>query len=63
MLPRDVLRRGVATGELRGDIDIEAAVYLLTGAVLTRCWLGQEKVERGFTRRVVDDLLSGLASR
>ena len=60
---RAILRRGVATGELRGEIDIEAAVYMLTGAVLARSWLGQDKVERGFARRVVDDLLTGLASR
>ena len=60
---RAILRRGVTTGELRGEIDIEAAVYMLTGAVLARSWLGQDKVERGFARRVVDDLLTGLASR
>jgi AcrR family transcriptional regulator len=60
---RAVLRRGVATGELREDADIEAAVYMLTGAVLARVWLGQDRVERGFTRRVVDELLTGLASR
>jgi AcrR family transcriptional regulator len=60
---RSVLRRGVATGELREDIDIEAAVYMLTGAVLARMWLGQDRTERGFARRIVDDLLTGLASR
>jgi AcrR family transcriptional regulator len=31
---RSVLRRGVATGELRDDADIEAALYLLRGAAL-----------------------------
>jgi len=60
---RAVLRRGIATGELREDTDVEAAVYMLTGAVLARIWLGQDRVERGFARRVVDDLLTGLASR
>jgi AcrR family transcriptional regulator len=60
---RAVLRRGVATGELRQDTDIEAAVYMLTGAVLARIWLGQDRIERGFARRIVEDLLTGLASR
>ncbi|MBO0774642.1 MAG: TetR/AcrR family transcriptional regulator, partial [Actinobacteria bacterium] len=30
---RSVLRRGVATGELRPDADLEAALFMLTGAV------------------------------
>jgi AcrR family transcriptional regulator len=60
---RAVLQRGVATGELREQTDIEAAVYMLTGAVLARSWLGQDRAARGFARRVVEDLLTGLASR
>lgn len=60
---RAVLRRGVATGELRESINVEAAVDMLTGAVLARSRLGQDKFERGFARRVVDELLTGLASR
>jgi len=60
---RGVLRRGVATGELRESTDVEASVDLLTGAVLARSRLGQDRVERGYIRRVVDQLLTGLASR
>ena len=60
---RAVLRRGVATGELREDINVEAAIDLLTGAVLARSRFGHERVERGYIRRVVDELLTGLASR
>ena len=33
---RSVLRRGVATGELRAGTDIEAALFMLTGAVIAR---------------------------
>ena len=33
---RSVLRRGVATGELRASADIEAALSMLTGAILAR---------------------------
>jgi AcrR family transcriptional regulator len=59
---RSVLRRGVATGELREDTDIEAALYLLRGAALasTGC---QEPVPDDYARRVVDTLLRGLAAR
>ena len=60
---RSVLRRGVATGELRQEADVEAALFMLTGAVLARGRHGQEPVEDGYARRVVDELLRGLASR
>ncbi len=35
-LVRAVLRRGIETGELRPDIDVEVAMLLLTGAVMAR---------------------------
>jgi hypothetical protein len=59
---RMVLRRGVATGELREGISIELAVDMLTGAVLGRAGASQ-RLERGYARRLVDELLTGLASR
>jgi AcrR family transcriptional regulator len=62
-MARSVLRRGVATGELREDADIEAALFMLTGAILARARLGQQRVERSFGRRVVDELLAGIAAR
>ena len=33
---RVVLRRGIETGELRADIDVEVAMLMLTGAVMAR---------------------------
>ncbi len=33
---RQVLRRGVANGELRGDIDVDAALFMMVGAVMVR---------------------------
>jgi AcrR family transcriptional regulator len=60
---RSVLRRGVATGELRQETDVEAALFMLSGAVLARGRYGQAPVEEGYARRVVDELLRGLASR
>jgi len=60
---RAVLRRGVATGELREGTNIEAAVDMLTGAVLSRARLSHDRPDRGYGRRVVDELLTGMASR
>jgi AcrR family transcriptional regulator len=60
---RGVLRRGIATGELRELTDIEASVDMLAGAVVARSRLGHDRIERGYVRRIVDQLLTGLASR
>jgi AcrR family transcriptional regulator len=62
-LVRSVLRRGVATGELRETTDIEAAQFMLSGAVLVRGRYGRERLDRDYARRVVDELLQGLAAR
>ena len=59
---RSVLRRGVATGELREDADIEVAMFMLRGASLASTLHGQEPIE-DYARRVVDGLLRGLAAR
>jgi len=60
---RGVLRRGVATGELRDGTNIEAAVDMLIGSVIARPRMGRDRADRGHARRVVDELLTGLASR
>jgi AcrR family transcriptional regulator len=56
-----VLRRGVATGELRQNTDVDAAVYLLTGVVLASMQAGH--LDGRYPRRVVEELLRGLAAR
>jgi AcrR family transcriptional regulator len=60
-LIRSVLRRGIATGELRPDTDIEVAMLMLTGAVMARGKHDTTPAEPGFAARVVDELLSGIA--
>jgi Tetracyclin repressor-like, C-terminal domain len=60
---RTVLRRGVATGELRADTDVEVALFMLSGAVLARGKHQTEGIEAGFAERVVDELLHGLNNR
>ena len=61
-LVRSVLRRGVATGELRENTDIEAASFLLDGAVLESMYRPGPTDAR-YAKRVVEELLRGLAAR
>jgi AcrR family transcriptional regulator len=58
---RSILRRGVATGELREDTDIEVALYMLRGAALASTG-HDEPVPPGYAQRVVGTLLRGLCS-
>jgi AcrR family transcriptional regulator len=60
---RSVLRRGISTGQLRQDIDVEIVLLTLTGAALSRgrCEIVPHDAE--FATRVVDSLLTGLTPR
>jgi AcrR family transcriptional regulator len=60
---RSVLRRGIATGELRPGLDVDAALYMLVGAVLARRGPEQPPIGPDYPERVVDGLLQGLAAR
>lgn len=63
-LYRRVLRRGIATGELRADLDVERMMLMLTSTMLNaaRYPLG-ERVGREFSVGITDDLLRGAASK
>jgi AcrR family transcriptional regulator len=58
---RAVLRRGIETGELRPDIDIDLVMWLIMGAVVNRAraW-GIGPVPEDFPDRLVDTALRGL---
>jgi AcrR family transcriptional regulator len=60
---RAVIRRGVATGELRADTDVEIARMALTGIVLAKEKSADGGLDGEFAARVVDELLLGLAAR
>ncbi|HEY3881221.1 MAG TPA: TetR/AcrR family transcriptional regulator [Trebonia sp.] len=62
-LVRSVLRRGIESGELRPDTDVEIAMLMLSGAVMGRSKHDPTPAEPGFPSRVVDELLRGLAPR
>lgn len=62
-LMRSVLRRGVATGELRADTDVEMVMLVLTGAVMA---MGKDDTAASapaFAARLVDELLRGIGAR
>jgi hypothetical protein len=60
---RSVLRRGIATGELRPDADVEVAMYMVMGAVMARGKHDGEEIPADYPERVVDEVLLGLAPR
>jgi AcrR family transcriptional regulator len=61
---RDVLRRGVETGELRGDLDIELTIAILNGPlVIQRLLRWHPGLDvQDLAERVVDTVLAGIAA-
>jgi len=60
---RQVLRRGVANGELRAGIDVDAALFMLVGSVMMRGKYEPEAISPDYAEHVVDELLLGLTPR
>lgn len=59
---RDLLQRGIAAGQLRGDLDIEATVDLLVGPVLYRHIVsGWPTDDPSFIATIVSAVWDGLA--
>jgi AcrR family transcriptional regulator len=60
---RAVLRRGIATGELRADIDVDAAYFMIVGAITARARARTPgPLPADFADRVVDSVLGGLSA-
>jgi AcrR family transcriptional regulator len=60
---RSVLRRGIETGELRPDVDVEIAMLTLTGAAMARGKCETVPRTPELAGRIVDSLLLGLTPR
>ena len=60
---RAVIRQGIASGELRADVDVEIALLALTGTVLAKEKAADGELNGEFAARIVDELLLGLAAR
>jgi AcrR family transcriptional regulator len=61
----EVLRRGIARGELRPDLDVELAIDVLSGPWVYRLLIsgGDPAVYRGDPTSLLDLVLGGLANR
>jgi AcrR family transcriptional regulator len=59
----DVLRRGVARGELRADLEVELAIDILTGPWVYRLLIsgGDPEIYRADPSQLLDLILAGLA--
>ncbi|MEV0810014.1 TetR/AcrR family transcriptional regulator [Micromonospora sp. NPDC050200] len=64
-LMREVLRRGIRTGELRADLDVEVTMALLTGPILMqRILRWHPELDDGILpEKVVDGVLDGIRAR
>jgi AcrR family transcriptional regulator len=56
---RNVLERGIARGELHGEVDMEAAADLLIGPVYYRILLAGQQPSAHYPERIVDAFLRG----
>lgn len=61
---RGVLRRGIETGELRADLDVELTLLMLSGPSMLHGMLqwNPRVSDEGFTERLVDSVLRGAAA-
>ena len=61
---RGVLRRGVRTGELRPDLDVELTLLMLSGPTITQNMLNWNPLvaDEGFAEALVDAVLRGAAA-
>jgi hypothetical protein len=55
----EVLRRAVARGDPRSDIDLEAAADLLYGPIYYRLLITRRPLEQSLADRVVDAVVKG----
>ena len=62
-LMRSVIRRGIATGELQPDTDVEIAMLALTGTVLAKGKEADGGLDGELAAHIADELLLGLAAR
>ncbi|MFG3440654.1 TetR/AcrR family transcriptional regulator [Nonomuraea sp. NPDC047897] len=60
---REVLRRGIGTGELRTDLDVETGMALLSGAMIWYSkWAPAGELPEDLPGRIVDHVLRGLTA-
>lgn len=60
---REVLRRGIASGEFVEDLDIESAIDALYGPMFYRLLVGHGPIDKSFIESTADIVLAGFANR
>ncbi len=60
---RAAIRRGMESGELRADTDVEIAMLALTGTILAKEKSADGSLDGDFAARIVDELMLGLRPR
>jgi AcrR family transcriptional regulator len=60
---RRLLEHGIATGEIKSDIDIEITLDFVFGAVWYRLLLGHASVDANFAKRAIAELFKLISSR
>ncbi|MBB2944338.1 AcrR family transcriptional regulator [Actinoplanes lutulentus] len=61
---REVLRRGIATGELRADLDVELTQLMLSGPSMVQSMLRLQDLvpDENFAEKIVDAVLRGASA-
>ncbi|MFI7442308.1 TetR/AcrR family transcriptional regulator [Nonomuraea indica] len=59
---REVLRRGIGTGELRADLDVEMGMAILSGTMIWYTKWASGDLPEDLPERIVDHVLPGLAA-
>ena len=62
-ITRQVLRRAIARGQLRRNIDVDLVIDVLGGATTFRLLQGHAPVNRGFVDALIAMVLKGIASK
>ena len=55
-----LLRRAIADGEIRGDVDLEVAADLIYGPIYYRLLVGHAPLDRAFVDGLLREVLAGL---
>lgn len=59
----EVIRRGIARGELRPDLHIDVALDIPVGIIFQRVLITGDPVDEALVGRIVDQVLDGTAAR
>ena len=62
VVAEEIVREGIARGELRADLDVDLALDAPVGIVFQRLLISGEVVDKELVARIVDQLLEGIGA-